>query len=113
MPKKLAYHCSAMTDDHIYIHGGFEYPDVPNEDTFVLSKHTKEWKVISKRSGCGRPPMNFNAVCAIWKMKYLAVPTYNSKAKKSCTTFLDLKSKRWEKLKEDKRKYVIGGQIFK
>ena len=113
MPKKLAHHCAAIVGDHIYVHGGFELPDIPNYDTFVLNLHSRQWKTISSRPNCGQPLKNYTTTCAIWKGVNLVVPTFDTKTMKCCTAILNLKSEKWTQLKEDKRNYIVGGQILK
>ncbi len=112
MPKKLAYHCAAMYGDNIYIYGGFEYPSIPNGDTFILNLKSKLWEVVPSQGACDYPPI-WVQICDIWKGEYLVVPTYNFKTFSPCTALLNLKSKKWITLKEDKRNSVVSGQILK
>ncbi len=104
MPKKLAYHCSAMIDDRIYIHGGFEFPNILNLETFVFHLKTKKWELISSKPDCGQPPPFYKTLCTIWQGKYLVVPSIDKATLKTCTAILNLKTKRWTKLEVDSRK---------
>ena len=113
MPKKLAYHCSLLVDDSVYIHGGIEYPNITNEDTFVFNMHTKKWKNITTKHDCGQAPAHHKTVCYIWKGSNLVVATFDTRSKKTCTAILDLESETWTTLKDDGRNYVVGGYIFK
>ena len=113
MPKKLAYHCSVILNDLIYIHGGFEYPDIPNNETFVLNTLTKKWRVINTKHECDRPPIHHKTVCTVWKGTNFVVPTFDTRSMETCTAILNLETETWTTLKDDGRKYVVGGHIMK
>ncbi len=112
MPKKLSYHCAVQVDNEIYLHGGFEFPNITNSETFVLHTPSKTWKIISEHPDCGIPPFGYMTVCALWKNNSLVVPTFDTRTEKPCTAILNVKSGTWTKLKEDKRHaLLVGGTV--
>ena len=113
MPKKLVYHCAISFGNVIYIHGGFERPDIPNYDTFIFNLDTKSWKVTSDRPNCGKPKAYRMTTCAQWNRVYMVVAAFDVTTEKSCTAILNVETERWTKLDEDNRFPVAGGYLLK
>ncbi len=116
LPKALAYHCAVKVDNLIYIYGGFEYPDIPNRDTYILNLKTRTWQTISasQEDICGEPPPYRKTTCATWNGdNFLIVPTLDIKVMESCTAILNLKTRTWSALRNDKRNLVVDGTIAK
>ncbi len=113
MPKKLAYHCAIKLENKVFIHGGFEWPDIPNYDTFVINLETKKWQTLPERPRCGTPPAFYKTTCTIWHETKLVVPTYDNIKRKSCTAILDLEYYKWAEVWNDNRQPTIGGQLAK
>ena len=113
IPKKLAYHCAVTFGQSVYIHGGFEFPDIPNFQTFILHLPTKTWRVIDSEPDCGSPPPYATTTCTLWKNEYLIVPTFDIGTMKTCTAILSLNTEKWTKLNDDQRHLVVAGGIGK
>ncbi len=112
MPKKLAFHCAVRVGNDIYIHGGFEYPNITNRETFVLHTWDKSWEIIPGQPDCGTPPSNFMTTCAIWNNHSIVVPTFDIETRKTCTAIFNVEMKMWSKLKVDHRyRLLVGGKL--
>lgn len=113
MPKKLVHHCAMRRGNLIYIYGGFEWPDIPNYETFIFSLKTKSWRALNSRSDCGVPMAHERTTCAFWKNIYFVVASLDITTKKSCTAILNLETERWSKLHEDIRYPIVSGYLLK